>query len=94
MNQTCRYREFRDPNGHRTEFFWKLMFVRFAFIAIFEHLVFSICRLIDVLVPDIPKNIEYKIKRERFLAKQALTDSDTVLKVNNFDDNQHKLDDT
>ncbi len=94
MNQTCRYREFRDLNGRRTEFYWKLMFVRFAFIAIFEHLVFSICRLIDLLVPDIPKNIEHKIKRERYLAKQALTDSDDILKVNTLDEKEDNLDDT
>ena len=60
------------------------MFVRLAFIVVFEHLVFSICRLIDLLVPDIPKQVEQKIKRERYLAKQALTDSDGVLKVNSL----------
>lgn len=44
-------------------------------------MVFGICRLIDVLVPDIPESLELKIKRERYLAKQALQDSDTILKV-------------
>jgi hypothetical protein len=43
--------------------------------------VFGICRLIDVLVPDVPESLELKIKRERYLAKQALQDSDTIMKV-------------
>ena len=82
MNQTCRYRDFRDPEGHRTYFYWKLMFVRLAFVVVFEHLVFTICRMIDLLVPDIPKKVEQKIKREIYLAKQALTDSEELLKAN------------
>uniref|UniRef100_A0A1B6CCI5 Uncharacterized protein n=1 Tax=Clastoptera arizonana TaxID=38151 RepID=A0A1B6CCI5_9HEMI len=45
------------------------------------HVVFGVCRLIDILVPDIPESLELKIKRERYLAKQALQDSDTIMKV-------------
>ncbi|CAG2113673.1 unnamed protein product, partial [Medioppia subpectinata] len=74
MNNTCRYRDWRDGSGAHTPFYWKLQFVRFAFIVVFEHLVFSVCRLIDLLVPDIPVEVEHKIKRERYLARQALTD--------------------
>jgi anoctamin-7 len=43
--------------------------------------VFFICRLIDILVPDVPESLEIKIKRERYLAKQALADADTIMKV-------------
>lgn len=43
--------------------------------------MFGICRLIDILVPDIPESLELKIKRERYLAKQALQDSDSIMKV-------------
>lgn len=46
-----------------------------------QHVVFGICRLIDILVPDIPESLELKIKRERYLAKQALQESDNILKV-------------
>ncbi len=44
-------------------------------------MVFGICRLIDILVPDVPESLEVKIKRERYLAKQALADTDTIMKV-------------
>ncbi|XP_054152874.1 anoctamin-7-like [Oppia nitens] len=88
MNQTCRYRDFRDPNGEHTVFYWKLQFLRFVFVVVFEHLVFSICRLIDLVVPDIPGDVERKIKRERYLARQALTDSalGSTTVVDNDDD--------
>ena len=47
----------------------------------FQHVVFGICKLIDFLVPDVPEALELKIKRERYLAKQALADTDTIMKV-------------
>ncbi|XP_069678772.1 anoctamin-7-like isoform X2 [Periplaneta americana] len=81
MPQPCRYRGLRDEDGNHTPFFWRLLAVRLAFVIVFEHVVFGICRLIDVLVPDIPESLELKIKRERYLAKQALQDSETILKV-------------
>lgn len=43
--------------------------------------MFGICRLIDFMVPDVPEGLEIKIKRERYLAKQALADTDTIMKV-------------
>ena len=46
-----------------------------------QHIVFGICRLIDLMVPDVPESLEVKIKRERYLAKQALADTDTIMKV-------------
>ena len=33
------------------------------------------------MVPDVPEGLEIKIKRERYLAKQALADTDTIMKV-------------
>jgi anoctamin-7 len=38
--------------------------------------------MIDIVVPDIPESLDFKIKRERYLAKMALQDSDHVLQVN------------
>lgn len=47
----------------------------------FQHVVFGVCRLIDLVVPDIPESLDVKIKRERYLAKEALQDADHVLQV-------------
>lgn len=43
--------------------------------------MFGICRVIDIMVPDVPETLELKIKRERYLAKQALADTDTIMMV-------------
>ena len=43
--------------------------------------MFGVCRLIDLVVPDIPESLDIKIKRERYLAKEALQDADHVLQV-------------
>ncbi|KAJ6656874.1 hypothetical protein lerEdw1_003205 [Lerista edwardsae] len=75
----CRYKAFRDPHGNHTLFYWKLLAIRLGFIIAFEHVVFFCLRLIDWLVPDVPESLEVKIKRERYLAKQALADNQDVL---------------
>ncbi|KAF2366911.1 Anoctamin dimerization domain [Trinorchestia longiramus] len=81
MSEECRYRGYRDQNGVHTIFFWRLLAIRLGFVIAFEHVVFGVCRLIDVLVPDVPQSLEIKIKRERYLAKQALADSENIMKV-------------
>ncbi|XP_069935985.1 anoctamin-7-like isoform X3 [Cherax quadricarinatus] len=81
LSEECRYRGYRDSEGRHTLFFWRLLAIRLGFVIVFEHVVFGVCRLIDILVPDVPQSLEIKMKRERYLAKQALADSDTIMKV-------------
>ena len=57
----------------------------------FQHVVFGVCRLIDLIVPDIPESLDVKIKRERYLAKEALQDADHVLQVPTYTLNNQKL---
>ena len=86
----CYYKGFRDEEGNLTPVHWYILALKFAFVIIFEHFVFGVCKLIDVItiilifilifnpryfevmVPDIPYSLDIKIKRERYLAKQAL----------------------
>ena len=75
----CYYRGFRDDAGTFTPVHWKILALKFAFVIIFEHVVFGVCKLIDVVVPDIPESLDIKVKRERYLAKEALQDADHVL---------------
>ncbi|XP_043227614.1 anoctamin-7-like [Amphibalanus amphitrite] len=74
----CRYRGFRDENGKFTTFYWRLLAVRLGFVILFEHVVFFICKMIDLVVPDVPESLNMKIKRERYLAKQALADASAI----------------
>ncbi|KAM9445425.1 anoctamin-7 [Clarias gariepinus] len=75
----CRYKAFRDENGKYTLVYWELLAVRLGFIIAFEHVVFFVLRLIDWMVPDVPESLELKVKRERYLAKQALADNQEAL---------------
>uniref|UniRef100_A0A3Q3M7E0 Anoctamin n=1 Tax=Mastacembelus armatus TaxID=205130 RepID=A0A3Q3M7E0_9TELE len=77
----CRYKAFRDNNGNYTLFYWELLAVRLGFIIAFEHVVFFVLRAIDWIVPDVPESLELKIKRERYLAKQALAENQEALLV-------------
>ena len=54
---------------------------QYIFYFHFQHVVFGVCRLIDIMVPDVPESLELKIKRERYLAKQALADAEALVMV-------------
>uniref|UniRef100_A0A8C9RA63 Anoctamin n=1 Tax=Scleropages formosus TaxID=113540 RepID=A0A8C9RA63_SCLFO len=77
----CRYKAFRDSNGKYTLFYWELLAVRLSFIIAFEHVVFFVLRAIDWMVPDVPESLELQVKREHYLAKQALADNQEALLV-------------
>lgn len=40
-----------------------------------QHFVFAIGRLIDLMVPDIPEDVQMKIRREHYMAKEALAEN-------------------
>lgn len=40
-----------------------------------QHVVFFTGGLIDMMVPDIPEEVEMKIKREHYMAKEALAEN-------------------
>ncbi|XP_076831997.1 anoctamin-7 [Brachyhypopomus gauderio] len=71
----CRYRGFRDERGRHTPEYYHLLAIRLGFVIIFEHVVFLIGRTIDWMVPDIPEEVEIKIKREHYMAKEALAEN-------------------
>ncbi|KAJ7995227.1 hypothetical protein DPEC_G00242350 [Dallia pectoralis] len=82
FNETqCRYRGFRDQEGHFRPEYFELLACRLAFVIVFEHVVFSIGRLIDLMVPDIPEEVEIKIKREHYVAKEALAENQVLSEV-------------
>uniref|UniRef100_A0A8D3EEP1 Anoctamin n=1 Tax=Scophthalmus maximus TaxID=52904 RepID=A0A8D3EEP1_SCOMX len=62
---------------HRTIMmvYFHLLAIQLSFVIIFEHVVFFIGRLIDMMVPDIPEEVEIKIKREHYMAKEALAEN-------------------
>ncbi|XP_057695968.1 anoctamin-7 [Corythoichthys intestinalis] len=78
QRSTCRYRGLRDENGEYLPEYFHLLAVRLSFVIIFEHVVFFIGRLIDMMVPDIPEEVELKMKREHYMAKEALAENQAL----------------
>ncbi|KAL7990820.1 hypothetical protein Chor_014250 [Crotalus horridus] len=78
-NATCRYRAYREQNGRYSLPYWNLLAIRLGFIIVFEHVVFFIAHMIDMMVPDIPEAVAIKVKREQYLAKQALAENKVEL---------------
>ncbi|ETE61950.1 Anoctamin-7, partial [Ophiophagus hannah] len=80
-NVTCRYRAYREQNGRYSLPYWNLLAIQLGFIIVFEHVVFFIARMIDMMVPDIPEVVAIKVKREQYLAKQALAENKALIEV-------------
>ncbi|CAL8363838.1 unnamed protein product [Merluccius merluccius] len=74
----CRYRGYRDENGNFLPEFFHLLALRLTFIIVFEHVVFLSGRLIDLMVPDVPEEVEVKIRREYYMAKEALAENQSA----------------
>uniref|UniRef100_A0A3Q3WCA1 Anoctamin n=1 Tax=Mola mola TaxID=94237 RepID=A0A3Q3WCA1_MOLML len=72
---SCRYRGFRDKNGDLLPEYFHLLAIRLTFVIVFEHVVFFIGRMIDLMVPDVPEEVEMKMKREHYMAKEALAEN-------------------
>lgn len=45
---------------------------RLAFVFVFQYIVYGVTKFVAYLVPDRPKLLDLEIKREEFLAKEAL----------------------
>lgn len=59
-----------DPY-ERTKYWWIVNMSRVVFVICFEHLVFLLMLLIDYFIPDVPDDVDVRIKRERYLARQV-----------------------
>ncbi|KAJ8781695.1 hypothetical protein J1605_010953 [Eschrichtius robustus] len=87
-HRTCRYRAFRGDDGRHARTHWNLLAIRLAFIIVCEHMAFSVGRVLDLLVPDIPGSVEIKVKQECYLAKQALAENEVLFGTNGAEEDQ------
>ncbi len=65
------YHETKHPYNV-TKQYWHVIAARLAFVFVFQYVVYGVTKFVAYLVPDRPKLLELKIKREEFLAKEAL----------------------
>ncbi|GAB1292140.1 Anoctamin-5 [Apodemus speciosus] len=76
---TCRYRDYRNPPNHEEKYdhnmqFWHVLAAKMTFIIVMEHVVFLIKFLLAWMIPDVPKDVEEKIKREKLMTVKIIHD--------------------
>uniref|UniRef100_A0A8D1JRN3 Anoctamin n=2 Tax=Sus scrofa TaxID=9823 RepID=A0A8D1JRN3_PIG len=75
------YRDYRDPPHSLVPYgytlqFWHVLAARLAFIIVFEHLVFCIKHLISYLIPDLPKDLRDRMRREKYLIQEMMYEAE------------------
>ncbi|EDO37747.1 predicted protein, partial [Nematostella vectensis] len=87
---TCRFRGYYEPpyieiegkwveNPSAYELskaHWHIVAAKLFFVIAFLHIVFAVTSLLAWLIPDIPKRVSNQVKRENFLAREALRSAD------------------
>ncbi|XP_049636648.1 anoctamin-5 [Suncus etruscus] len=76
---TCRYKDFRLPPDHEQKYehsreYWHTLAAKFAFVIIIEHIVFLIKFALDWIIPDIPKDVKIKLKKEKLMTVKLIHD--------------------
>ncbi|KAM6174038.1 anoctamin-5 [Erethizon dorsatum] len=76
---TCRYRDYRNPPGDENKYlhnmqFWHVLAAKMTFIIIMEHIVFLVKFLLAWMIPDVPKDVVDRIKREKLMTVRILHD--------------------
>ncbi|XP_005164519.1 anoctamin-6 isoform X1 [Danio rerio] len=77
---TCRYRDYRNPPDHQNPYqfnvyYWHVIAAKLAFMIVVEHIVYFTKFMLSYLIPDVPEALNEQIKRERFLTRDILNNS-------------------
>lgn len=87
---TCRFRgyyewpfitingtTFSNPNAYKfSTAYWHILAAKLFFVVAFLHIVFGITAILAWIIPDVPKEVDNQVKRENFLAREALRSAD------------------
>ncbi|XP_061773248.1 anoctamin-3 [Nerophis ophidion] len=81
QSKYCRYRDYRAPPWSTVPYeftlqFWHVLAARLAFIIVFEHLVFGIKSFIAYLIPDMPKDLCDRMRREKYLMQEMMYEAE------------------
>ncbi|XP_007955105.1 anoctamin-5 [Orycteropus afer afer] len=76
---TCRYRDYRYPPEHELKYspnmqFWHVLAAKMTFIIVMEHVVFLVKFLLAWMIPDVPKEVIERIKREKLMTIKIIHD--------------------
>lgn len=77
----CHYTEFRnppdiEPKYKKNQVYWHVLAARLAFIVVFQNVVGLVQLLVDSLIPDVPRRVRERIKREDYLLSHVILDEE------------------
>ena len=80
-----RYPGYHEPHVPYdvTKQYWQVIAARLAFVFVFQYVVYGITKFVAFIVPDKPKILDLKIRREEFLAKEALQEKGPMIDEEN-----------
>ena len=58
------------PPYHFKKEYWVILAGRLIFVFVFHWFITVVTKVIAYIIPDMPKSLDLKIKREKFLAKE------------------------
>uniref|UniRef100_A0A4W6G0Y1 Anoctamin n=1 Tax=Lates calcarifer TaxID=8187 RepID=A0A4W6G0Y1_LATCA len=81
FERRSQYRDYREPPDSAEPYsytlqFWHVLAARLAFIIVFEHMVFAIKTLIAYLIPDLPKDLRDRMRREKYLIQEMMYEAE------------------
>ncbi|KAI4465733.1 ngep-related [Holotrichia oblita] len=81
--EICRYPDYREPpwvsrDYERTSTFWHILAARLAFVVVFENVVAFVMIMVKWCIPDIPRELSDKIRREAYITNEIIIKQETL----------------
>ncbi|XP_064490152.1 anoctamin-5-like isoform X1 [Ornithodoros turicata] len=82
----CRYIDYREPPGAPNQYelsltYWHIFAARLFFVVVFEHVVFSVTGLVAAVIPDVPRSVQQRIKREQVVTHEVFVEAEKLRKA-------------
>ncbi|XP_055711894.1 anoctamin-4 isoform X2 [Phlebotomus papatasi] len=79
----CRYPEYRNPPWadrpyKRPLIYWHILAARLAFLVVFQNVVGAVQMLVAWAVPDEPRHLRDRIKREEYLTREIIIEQERL----------------
>ena len=72
-NQKKKTVQLKKPTYHLSSCVWLIVLLICYFV---QHIVFGMTAILAWIIPDVPKEVDNQVKRENFLAREALRSAD------------------
>lgn len=89
LNKCRRYPDFRAPPNSDTPYeptsmYWHVQAGRLAFVVIFENVVATVIIIVKWCIPDIPRDLRDRIRREVYITNEIILKQETIRAQNGY----------